>query len=116
MCCRLEELNEKMDSMVQRVKVAEKEKTGLEVGYVIYETCCLRRIMRVFFVNLYLDGEDVGICFMKQLGLSLGAYASNDVMIGCQKRSRTIYVERSRVIKVEETCHGAHTRGSRCRS
>lgn len=27
---QLEELNEKMDSMVQRVKVAEKEKTGLE--------------------------------------------------------------------------------------
>lgn len=31
LCCRLEELNEKKDSMVQRVKVAEKEKTGLEV-------------------------------------------------------------------------------------
>lgn len=31
MCCRLEELNEKKDSMVQRVKVAEKDKTGLEV-------------------------------------------------------------------------------------
>lgn len=30
-CCRLEELNEKKDSMVQRVKVAEKDKTGLEV-------------------------------------------------------------------------------------
>lgn len=31
MCSRLEELTEKKDSMVQRVKVAEKEKGGLEV-------------------------------------------------------------------------------------
>lgn len=30
--CRLETLNEKRGSMVQRVKIAEKEKDGLEVS------------------------------------------------------------------------------------
>ena len=50
MCCRLEELNEKIDNMVQRGKVAEKE----EVGYVIYETCCLRKSMRIFLETLYV--------------------------------------------------------------
>lgn len=37
---RLEELNEKKNSMVQRVRVVGKEKSGLEVGYSIYYTKC----------------------------------------------------------------------------